>query len=119
MPVKTTLLPPDNAGFRSPQNGEIYTAIPQKILLFKAPSPLPPKGQAWLDSGDVRHFSAEFYAELLRDMGVTLVVGLGSIDYDHRPFERVGISLCTVDDLGCQCREERLSFQVGDSFPKL
>ena len=100
----------------SPQNGSIYTVVPQKFFLFKAPSTLPVADAAWLDVDGQRHFSAAFYADLLRDLGVTLVVGLGRLDYDRRTMERAGISVCTAEDLGCHASDEHLSFQVLDAF---
>jgi hypothetical protein len=97
---------------RSPQNGSIYTVVPQKLCLFKAPRALPVKGATYLHIDGERHFSAAFYADLLRDLGVSLVVALGRVDYDRATMERAGIAVCTAADLGCLRNDARLSFQV-------
>ena len=53
-----------------------------------------------------------FYADLLRDLGVSLVVGLGGDDYDRGPLEAAGLDVCGIEDLGGDPAAERPSLQV-------
>ena len=72
MPVLT-----ETAG--SPINGGVSIVVPGRILLLPAPAGDLPEGTHWADDGGPsrrRRFSAAFYAELLRDMGVTVLIGL-------------------------------------------
>jgi hypothetical protein len=66
---------------RRPCNGEVQIALPGRLLFFRAPSAALPPGVDWSDESCSRrqHFSAGFYAGLLRDLGATLVLAL-----DHR-----------------------------------
>ena len=62
-------------------NGSVHMSLPGKMLFFPAPTALP-DGQQWSDrlSEDgctARHFSADFYADLLQDFGVSVVACLG------------------------------------------
>lgn len=60
-------------------NGEIFSIVPDRLLLFPAPAPtdrLAP-GCDWADEeGGRRVFSAEYYADLLQELGVSAVVCL-------------------------------------------
>ena len=67
----------------------------------------------WRDTaGGLREFGAAYYADLLREMGVTVVVGLGRVEYDRAPLEAAGIAVCTAEDLGGGERDEWPSMQV-------
>jgi hypothetical protein len=61
-------------------NGNIHTLVPGKLLLFPTPAHLP-GGQSWADvdgpGGQVRRFSAQYLAELLADLNVSVVTCLG------------------------------------------
>jgi hypothetical protein len=61
-------------------NGNIYTLVPGKLILFPTPAHLP-DGQSWADvcepGGTVRRFTAPYLAELLADLDVSVVACLG------------------------------------------
>jgi hypothetical protein len=64
----------------SPLNGSVHTIVPGELLLcdsFDSTLPATP-GRQWRDHDGRRSFSADFYADLLRDLGVRLVVILPS-----------------------------------------
>ena len=54
-----------------------------------------------------------FYADLLGDLGVSLVVALGGADYDRAPLEAAGLAVCGLDELGGDAAAQRPSLQVG------
>ena len=58
-----------------------------------------PAGHCFADVNGRRRFSAGFLADLLRGLGVTLVLGLDDIDYDPAPFAARGIRVCSASDL--------------------
>ena len=75
----------------SPVNGEVATVVPNRILLFRSPAPDAslPAGTVWADvDGGRRIFGAEYYADLLCELGVSAVASLDCCDYDLRPFTR-------------------------------
>ena len=70
-------------------------------MVFKSPSAYVPEGTGWLDIDGMRHFSSAFYADLLSDLGASLVIGIGPSECDPRPFRNRGIeveSLAFDDD---------------------
>ncbi len=72
----------------------MHFVVPGEILLFKAPSAVPPPRDAlWIDAGGERHFTPAFYADLLSHLGATLVVRCGGIRYDPAPFLDRGIAV--------------------------
>jgi hypothetical protein len=83
----------------SPINGQIHVVVPGKIILFKAPCGDLPAGRSWMDRDGERHFSPAFYADLLCDLGVSLVIGADEAQYDHSPFAARGMD---VEALGCR-----------------
>jgi hypothetical protein len=76
----------------------VHVVVPGKILMFDAPCPHLPPGRSWQDVDGERRFSADFYAELLHDLGVTLVVRADAAEYDAGPFARRGIAVEPLDD---------------------
>ena len=102
----------------SPVNGEVFTIVPDKIFLFKTPSSLVPEGQDWMDKDGIRHFSPGFYADLFDYLGVRLVMQLdrAKADYDSGVFERRGVAVCGLKDLGCTDPATRFSLQTAGRF---
>ena len=91
------------AHYALPANGGLHILAPDRLLSFPSPAPLP-AGQAWADAdaaGDHepgRRFSAGFLAELLADLGVSVVVCLGRTSGgDAAAFRACGLD---VHDLG-------------------
>ena len=68
--------------YASKANGNIHTLVPGKLLFFVSPHPLP-DNQAWIDVRDAgrwqeRRFSADYLADLLVDLDVSVVACLGA-----------------------------------------
>ena len=99
-------------------NGELFAIVPDKIFLFKTPSPLVPDGQDWVNKDGVRHFSPSFYADLFDFLGVRVVVQLDdrAPSYDAAAFERRGVAVCGPEDLGCATPAARFSLQTAGRF---
>jgi hypothetical protein len=75
--------------YDKPANGGVHVVVPSELIVFRCPS----------DSmtgapGDVRRPPA-YYAEVLADFGVRLVLRCGGAPYDKKPFLAAGID---VDD---------------------
>jgi hypothetical protein len=103
----------------SPINGQVFTLVPEKIIVFKTPSSQVPECSTWSDIDGERHFSALFYADLLAYMGVSMVVWLDKLDVreqDEAVFKEHGLAVCTLEDLGCTDPSERFSLQTISSF---
>jgi hypothetical protein len=66
--------------YASNVNGNVHIVIPGKLVVLPDPADLP-DGQLWLDTpsatGPTRAFSARYYADLLVDLNVRLVVKVG------------------------------------------
>ena len=66
------------AHYASPVNGAVHCVAPGRLLVFPDPAVLP-DGVLWSDDSSeppVRRFAAAFYADLLRDLGVSTVARL-------------------------------------------
>ena len=103
----------------SPINGQVFTLLPKKIIVFKTPSSQVPQCSSWADIDGSRHFSALFYADLLAYMGASMVVWLDKLDsrkQDKAAFEEHGLAVCTLEDLGCTDPSERFSLQTISRF---
>jgi hypothetical protein len=83
----------------SPLNGSIHIIIPTKFILFNPPDPTIPPDLIFKDHNGRRRFRPEFYADLLYDLGVRLVLRLGAADYDPAPFTARGIRVCGAEHL--------------------
>ena len=90
--------------YGSPYNGALHVIVPSKIVAFPCPRDLPPLiaeeeegAQTWSDLEGERYFSAEFYATLLCDYDVQVIVCSGSDQYDATGFGRADID---VEDFG-------------------
>jgi hypothetical protein len=77
----------------SPINGRLHIIAPGRFIVFHAPSLDVPEGRDWFDLDGVRHFSTDFYAELLGDLGVSLVLRLDDGEGDDLPFHSRGIAV--------------------------
>ena len=74
--------------------------MPGELLLCDAQHSDIPDGHQWMDVGQRRLFSAEFYADLLSDMGVRLALHLGSADSFHcDAFRARGLRVITLKEL--------------------
>lgn len=95
-------------------NGQIHVVVPGKIILFKAPCGDLPADRLWMDRDGERHFSPAFYADLLLDLGVSLVIGADEAEYDCSPFSDCGMG---VESLGCRADDgNALTLQALDRF---
>jgi hypothetical protein len=71
--------------YDSVANGQVHVIVPDKLLAFPSPSDLP-EGSAWMDEGGTRRFSPSYYADILSDFDVAVVLCCartgGDISYD-------------------------------------
>ena len=88
--------------YARPANGSVHMSVPGKLLFFPTPASLA-DNQLWTDSiGDdgrtLRRFSAPFYADLLQDLGASVVVCLGrSCPADAAAMRARGIETVDLD----------------------
>jgi hypothetical protein len=82
-------------------NGQLHVVVPSKLLAFRCPTDLP-DGRVWMDEGVGRQFSASYYAEVLGDFDVSVVVNCGrpGTGYDADPLEAAGVSVEVVSTNG-------------------
>lgn len=72
--------------YASPANGHIHIIVPGKLVIIPDSVAFPDPAQLWQDQPatdsavPARLFSPRFYAELLRDLGMGVVVWLGPAD---------------------------------------
>lgn len=99
-------------------NGAVYTIVPNELLLFQNPSSEIVNNHLWADIDGIRHFSPDFYADLLATLGTTIVVILDepAPNTSHAIFERHGLAVCTLEDLGCRDPADRFSLQTISRF---
>jgi hypothetical protein len=77
-------------------NGGLHMVIPDKLLVFSCPQDLP-DGKSWMDVSGERAFSPAFYADLLFDFNVQLVIRTSECSYDTSAFEQRGIEVEDLD----------------------
>ncbi len=94
--------------YASVANGELHVVVPNKMLAFRAPTDLP-DGRAWMDDSGTRRFSPSYYADILSDFDVSVVLccgGAGSDPpYDASVLEARGIG---VEVISADARSGRL-----------
>ncbi len=77
-------------------NGELHVVVPNKLLAFRAPTDLL-DGRAWVDDSRTRYFSPSYYADILSDFDVSVVLcccGAGSnLPYDASALKARGIGV--------------------------
>ena len=69
-------------------NGDIAILVPGQLLVFEAPDDTVVSAAGQRDYVDIsgrRHFSSAFYADLLADLGATLVVSFNCNETDGKP----------------------------------
>jgi protein-tyrosine phosphatase len=64
--------------------------VPDKFVAFRGPKTLE-DGAEYVDIGDTRIFSAHYYVDIFKDMGVTTVIRLNEPEYDSTIFTSAGI----------------------------
>ena len=78
----------------------MYEVVPGKLVAFKGPRDL--EGDDYRDNAHgSRDFSADFYADLCQDFGVTAVVRLNEPQYDGRRFAARGMSFHELEFEDC------------------
>ena len=88
--------------YDSPLNGDLHEVVPGKLVALQGPVDL--GGRDYRDgAGGTRVFSPEYYAEILLDMGVELVVRLNEARYDAASFEARGIRHLDLEFEDCTC----------------
>jgi hypothetical protein len=85
--------------------------------MFDTPCHDLPEGRTWQDVDGRRHFSAEFYADLLQELGVSVVIRAEAAEYDPAPFTRRGIAVEDLEPPGQRSRGGgALTLQALDRF---
>jgi hypothetical protein len=103
--------------YDNPANGKIHVIIPSQLVAFPCPSDIPvdpASGVApqWVDAGGERHFGADYYADILGDFDVQLVVRSDApAAYDEAAFAARGIAIERLGD-ELELRPERLLHEV-------
>jgi hypothetical protein len=103
--------------YDSPANGKLHVVIPSRLIAFPCPSDLEAdedSGEAppWVDIAGVRHFGPDYYADILGDFDVQLVVRCdATATYDDDAFASRGLA---VERLGgdLELRPHRLLQEV-------
>eukprot|EP00291_Cryptomonas_curvata_P024841 CAMPEP_0172172926 /NCGR_PEP_ID=MMETSP1050-20130122/12735_1 /TAXON_ID=233186 /ORGANISM="Cryptomonas curvata, Strain CCAP979/52" /LENGTH=416 /DNA_ID=CAMNT_0012844555 /DNA_START=150 /DNA_END=1400 /DNA_ORIENTATION=- len=103
--------------YDNPANGKLHVIIPSRLIAFPCPSDLEvdeESGEApqWLDMAGGRHFGPDYYADILGDFDVQLVVRCdASATYDDAAFASRGLA---VERLGgaLEMRPQRLLQEV-------
>jgi hypothetical protein len=71
--------------YDDPMNGDLHIVVPGKFVAFKGPKDL--GGKTYHDDNQgYRHFSAGYYGDIFRSLGVTAVVRLNEAQYDPADF---------------------------------
>jgi hypothetical protein len=78
--------------YSDPVNANLHVVLPGKLLFISNPADLPDDRQ-WMDDGATRLFSPAFYADLLGEFDVVLVICLEDCGYDRTPFLERGIGV--------------------------
>ena len=78
--------------YSDPINANLHILLPGKLLFISSPTDLP-DGRQWMDEGAARRFSPSFYADLLGEFDVVLVICLEQCDYNPAPFAHRGIGI--------------------------
>ena len=103
--------------YDNPANGKLHVIIPSRLIAFPCPSDLEvdeESGEApqWLDIAGERHFGPDYYADVLGDFDVQLVVRCdAAATYDDDAFASRGLA---VERLGgdLDLRPQRLLQEV-------
>jgi hypothetical protein len=94
--------------YASVANGELHVVVPNKLLAFRSPTDLP-DGRAWMDDCGTRRFSPSYYADILSDFDVSVVLCCGgasaSPPYDASALLERGVG---VEVLAADVRSGRL-----------
>jgi hypothetical protein len=90
--------------YDSPANGDLHVIVPSKLIAIRPPCDIsldPHTGAArtWADDDyGRRSFSPAYYADVLSDFDVKLVVRCGQPSYDAAPFLNHGIAVEEMPD---------------------
>jgi hypothetical protein len=106
--------------YDNPANGRLHVIIPSRLIAFPCPSDLEAdqatgEARQWMDMAGDRYFGPDYYADVLGDFDVQLVVRCdASATYDAAAFASRGLA---VERLGgdLELRPERL-LQQADRF---
>jgi hypothetical protein len=81
-------------------NGELHIVVPDKFVAFRGPKTL--EGDAeYEDIGECRVFSAHYYVDIFKEIGVTTVIRLNEPEYDSSIFTSAGIELHDLEFEDC------------------
>ena len=86
--------------YDNPLNGDLHEVVPGKLIAFRGPQDLGAAEYLDDDRGH-RKFSPSFYADVLKDFGVTTVVRLNEEEYDGRVFAAHGLRFVDLHFADC------------------
>jgi hypothetical protein len=95
----TTIDMEEYAHYDNPLNGSLHILVPDKLLALPCPADLP-AGALWADAAGARAFSPAYYADILGDFAVAVVVRACDgtcAGYDPSPFAAQGIAVEDLD----------------------
>ena len=105
--------------FNEPANGDLHEVVPGQFVAFKGPVDL--DGRPFVDSSHgVRTFSPAYYAEVLRDLGVSTVLRLNEPRYSAEAFTSQGFEHVSLEFDDCTCPPDALVaafFRIVDAAP--
>ena len=89
--------------YDSPANGNLHEVVPGKFIAFQGPRDL--GGADFRDdkATGARHFSPDFYVDILRDMGAETVVQLNEARYSAVRFTSRGLAHHHLEFQDCTC----------------
>ena len=94
--------------YDDPLNGDLHEVVPGKLVAFKGPHEL--GGKEYQDDlSGFRRFSASYYAEVLKDLGVTTLVRLNEPEYDAAALRKVGIEVLDLFFEDCTAPPPRVA----------
>jgi cell division cycle 14 len=94
--------------------------VPGKFVALKGPVTLPNDFEYYDDAMGVRSFSPAFYAEILRDMGVSTVVQLNEPRYVAEALTSQGFTHHSLEFPDCTCPPDAVVaafFRIVDAAP--
>jgi hypothetical protein len=78
--------------YASVANGELHVVVPNKLIAFRTPTDLPDR-RAWMDDCGTRRFSPLYYADILSDFDVSVVLCCGGVGSDP-PYDASALEGC-------------------------
>jgi hypothetical protein len=93
-PSEDTIDMDEHLHYASAANGQLHVVVPNRLLAFPSPHDLP-NGLDWMDEDGARRFSPAYFADILRDFDVSVVLGCAGagpvVSYDPAGLKEHGV----------------------------